>query len=235
MSLTEKQIYDLNNMNMASQNISLGDVLDNTTSKLPLTGSYVAILGDSENNSSFEEDGTLVFSGSATVWNDIFFPLVTAKQGKTDQPAFSDDEIAYLFPQNDKTHMMYIVAQFPHDMKVGSDLSPHVHWKQTQSGSVVYKMDYKWFPISGSVPSTWETYTMDKHAILYTSGSMHQLNYSQTYLSGSMLQTTGVGVSSIMLIKLYREDNTYTGDAVTYQFDVHYQIDTVGSRGLFTK
>lgn len=44
-----------------------------------------------------------------------------------------------------------------------------------------------------------------------------------------------IGVSSIMLIKLYRDDNTYTGNAVTYQFDIHYQKDTIGSRQEFIK
>jgi len=39
----------------------------------------------------------------------------------------------------------------------------------------------------------------------------------------------------MMLVKLYRDDNTYTGDALTFQFDIHYEIDTVGSRQEYVK
>lgn len=161
--------------------------------------------------------------------------MVTAKQGQTDKPAFSPTEVGYLFPENDTAEFMYIVAQFPHTMKVGSDLSPHVHWKQTQSGSVTFKMDYKWFPISGSVPSAFQTHVMNIPAVTYTSGSVHQLTYGSK-ISGSMLQTTTVGVSSIMLIKLYRDDNaTYSGNAVVYQMDIHFLKDSIGSRQEFIK
>lgn len=197
--------------------------------------SETASFGISPDYTAFEADGTMVLSGSATVWDDIFFPLVTAKQGQTDKPAFSTTEIAYLFPENDTAEFMYIIAQIPHTYMIGSDLSPHVHWKQTQSGSVTFKMDYKWFPISGSVPASFETHIMNTPAVTYTSGSMHQLTYG-TKISGSMLQTTSVGVSSMMLIKLYRDDNgTYPGNAVVYQFDLHYLKNSLGSRTEFVK
>jgi hypothetical protein len=218
---------------------NLGTISTQSASSVNITGGSLvteyARFGTIADNTIFEQDGTMVFSGSATVWDDIFFPLVTAKQGQVDKPAFDVNEVAYLFPQNDTTEFMYIVGQMPHSMKVGSSLSPHVHWKQTASGSPVYKMDYKWFPIGGSVPATWQTHTMSTTAAPYTSGSMHQLTYG-TLISGSMLQTTSVGVSSIMLIKLYRDTgDTYTGNAVTYQFDIHFLKDAVGSRTEFIK
>lgn len=97
------------------------------------------MIGTGDDYTYFESDGTMGMSGSATVWDDIFFPLVTAKQGQTDKPAFSVDEVAYLFPSNDTSASMLMVAQFPHSYKVGSDVNPHVHWKQTQSGSPVFK------------------------------------------------------------------------------------------------
>ena len=96
MGITTKQKYDLNNMNVAAQNVVLGDIIDNITTKVPTSGSIVAKFGDTVNYMAFESDGTLIMSGSATVWDDIFFPLVTAKQGQTDKPAFSTTEIGYL-------------------------------------------------------------------------------------------------------------------------------------------
>lgn len=217
----------------------LGSMAYQSASAVIITGGSIVVgnarFGNAEGSTYFESDGTMVFSGSATVWDDIFFPLVTAKQGQTDKPAFSPTEVAYLFPQNDTNEFMYIVGQLPHSMKVGSDLSPHVHWKQTQSGSPIFKMDYKWFPIGGSVPASWESHIMSTTAIPYTSGSIHQLSYG-TRISGSMLQSVSVGVSSIMLIKLYRDTgDDYNASAVVYQFDIHYEKDTLGSRQEFIK
>jgi len=217
----------------------LGTMAYQSASSVLITGGSIvaenARFGNSESSSYFESDGTLIFSGSATVWDDIFFPLVTAKQGQTDKPAFSPTEVAYLFPQDDTTEFMYIVGQLPHSMKVGSDLSPHVHWKQTQSGSPIFKMDYKWFPIGGSVPASWESHVMSTPAVPYTSGSVQQLSCGNR-ISGSALQSVSVGVSSIMLIKLYRDTgDDYNANAVVYQFDIHFEKDSLGSHSEFIK
>jgi hypothetical protein len=187
--------------------------------------SQSAIFGDTVNYTKFENDGTMIMSGSATVWDDLFFPLVAGKQGQTDKPAFDVTEIGFLYPSSDATQIIYISAQFPHSWKIGSTIHPHVHWKQTQSGSPVFKMDYKWFDIGGTVPSSFTTYTMNTREILYTSGSIMQLNYGSG-ISGSSI----VGISSMMLIKLYRDDNAYTGNCITYQFDIHIEKDSIGSK-----
>jgi len=194
---TTKQIYDLNNMNVAAQNIQLGTFL-----------------------SQYYE-----------VWDDIFFPLTLAKQGQTDKPPFSTTEVGYLYPSADATHIMYMQGQFPHAMRKGTIIDPHVHWKQTQSGSPVFKLDYKWFDIGAQVPANFTTYSMATRAFAFTSGSMHQINYNTTGISGSPI----TGVSSVMLMKLYRDDNAYAGDAVTYQFDIHFLKDSGGSINEFYK
>jgi hypothetical protein len=185
-----------------------------------------AKFGDTSNYTSFEADGTMVMTGSARVWDDIFAPLTTAKQGQTDKPPFTSTEIAYLFPQADTSAIMYIIIQFPHGYALGTDVEPHVHWKQTQSGSVVFKMNYKWFDIGGEIPAAFSNYVMAVPSIQYTSGNVHQLTSGSAHISGSSITS----ISSIMLVALYRDDNTYTGTAITYQFDIHYQKDTVGSR-----
>lgn len=235
MAITAKQKKDMNRMNVASQNIGLGDIVDGlntlstqSASAVNITGGVISGVkyGSEDSYTSFENDGTMVATGSATCWDDLFFPLTVAKQGQTDQPQFSATEIAYLFPQNDTSHIMYIIVQLPHDWEIGTEIHPHVHWKQNKSGSVIYKMDYKWFDLGKDIPSTFQTYVMDENAVEYTSGSIHQLNTGSALISGSHIES----VSSIMLLKLYRDDNTYIGDAITYQFDIHIKKDTIGSR-----
>ena len=188
-----------------------------------------AKFGDTVSYTSFEADGTMVMTGSATVWDDLFFPLTTAKQGQTDKPPFTSTEIAYLFPSADTSNIMYIIAQFPHSYKLGTDVQPHVHWKQTQSGSPVFKMNYKWFNIGDEVPSIYTPYIMSDRIITWTSGNIHQLSTGSANISGSSI----TNVSSIMLIELYRDDNAYTGDCITYQFDIHFLKNRIGSSTIY--
>lgn len=42
-------------------------------------------------------------------------------------------------------------------------------------------------------------------------------------------------VSSVMDIKIYRDDDIVTGDVLVKEFDIHYEINTPGSREEFTK
>lgn len=204
IKIDTKKEYDLNNSNVASQNIQLGTYLKEIDTKI---------------------------SGSSLVWDDLFFPLISAKQGQTDKPPYDYNEIAVLFPQNDTSNIMYMIAQFPHIWAVGTSVKPHVHWKQTQSGSVVFKIEYKLFDIGAPVPNTFNTFVMAQHKIPYTSGSMHQINAGSAVISCSSI----TNVSPLMLLKLYRDDDTYTGNAVTYHFDIHYQKDGFGSLNEFIK
>lgn len=221
-----------------SASLASGSITSTHITSSSFTGTVIsasAKFGTENDYTYFESDGTMVMSGSAIIWDDMLFPLVTAKQGQTDKPAFDTNEVAYLFPSNDTSASMLIVAQFPHSYKQGTNVDPHVHWKQTQSGSPVFKMAYKWFGIGAQIPETWAIHTMDQRVAPFTSGSLHQLNYGSNMISASMMAADGYGVSSIMLIKLYRDDNAYIGNAVTYQFDIHFQKDTIGSRSEYSK
>ena len=42
-------------------------------------------------------------------------------------------------------------------------------------------------------------------------------------------------VSSMMDIKLYRDDNVAIGDVLTKEFDIHYEIDSLGSKEEYVK
>ena len=244
MSISNDFRNKVNKMNRASQNIKLGTIVQNLLSVLPsldgATGQSAssiyltagsATFGSGADYSSFASDGTLTFSGSATIWEDLRFSLMQGKQGQTDQPAFSTTEVGYLYPSSDATQIIYIIGQFPHSMKMGSDIHPHIHWKQTQSGSPVFKMDYKWFNLGGAVPANFSTYVMSNRIVPFTSGSFHQLSTGSALISGSDINT----VSSMILMKIYRDDNAYTGTAVAYELDIHYLSDGLGSNTEFVK
>jgi hypothetical protein len=168
-------------------------------------------------------------AGAATYWDDLLMPLQQGKQGQTDQPAWDATNLGYLFPQNNATHILYLMCQIPHRWKEGTAIYPHVHWKQAANQTPVFKIDYKWTSLGGAVPGAWTTYTMSTKAATYTSGTIHQLSY------GAAIAGTGHTISSVMEIKLYRDDNAYTGNVLATSFDIHFESDLLGSRTEYTK
>ena len=174
-------------------------------------------------------DGTVLLDGEATAWDDLLMPLQSGKQGVLNKPDFDAVEGVYLFPQADATEIIYFNVQLPHRWKVGSVVYPHLHWHQAADQAPVFKVDYRWTDIGGTV-GAWQTYVMDQLVKTYTGGTIHQISNGTGGISGD-----GFGISSILQCKLYRDDNVYTGDVGATSFDVHIEIDSFGSNTEYAK
>ena len=170
-----------------------------------------------------------VFDGSSR-WDDYNVPLIIGKPTAGGRPDYDYINCGYLFPQNDKTEILIVRAQMPHRWRTGTTIYPHVHWRQKANQAAVFKIDYKWYSIGDLEPDNWSTYTMDIYTVAYTSGTLSQVSKGASGISG-----TGKYISSILIIKLYREDNVYTGDTLVDDFDIHYQIDSTGSQAEYIK
>lgn len=166
----------------------------------------------------------------SVVWDDLRFPATRVRQGATTKPDFDITELGLLFPQNDATEIAYIIGQFPHDRKNGSNIRPHIHFVQDSSDQPVFKIDYRWYKNGDAVPASWTTLTCDSFAFTYDSGSIMQI-CSFPEIDGSSIDS----VSSIVDIRIYRDDNVVSGDVLMKEFDIHYQIDQIGSRQEFVK
>jgi hypothetical protein len=162
-------------------------------------------------------------------WDDLRFPFTQTKQGSNLKPDFDYTNIGLLFPQNDATEIVYIIAQLPHDWKIGSSLSPHIHWVQSGATSPTWKMSYRWYSNGGTIPS-FTTVTAGACSFPYTSGSIAQICGFGS-ISGSSI----TGVSSIFEAKIYREDNVVSGDVLAKEFDIHYVKDSLGSYKEYVK
>ena len=198
-------------------------------------------LGGSTDYSEFEFDGTLVFNGNASTWEDIQVPgfsVITQGSADPDLEIFKDNTRAYAFDDNTEQEVFFTV-QLPHSMKQGSTIYPHVHFSTATGGSgtevVRWVLEYFWANIdqvySGATASTAAgTETIASNA--YT----HQVTKSFDSI------TPGAGtqdkISSILICRLYRDvdvANDFTGDVYFLQFDIHYEKNTTGSRLQFIK
>lgn len=189
-------------------------------------------IGNTEDYCKIDSSGTLTLGGSATAWDDLVMPLTSGKQGALAKPDFDYTNVGYSFPKNDATEILYLIAQMPHKWKLGGRIFPHVHWCQGISSRADYYIDYKWVNLAASTTAVFTTYAMLSTEMAWVSGStIHQLSTN----TAGILNTNITNVSSILLFKLYRNDDVYPGNALTYQFDLHYECDSLGSNTEYSK
>ncbi|MEI6850337.1 MAG: hypothetical protein WCK26_00025 [Candidatus Saccharibacteria bacterium] len=183
---------------------------------------------DGVNFSQFETDGTLVFDGNATVWDDLRFPATAINPaGAAIAMTFDPDQIGFISAATG-TQSIAIIGQMPHSWKVGSDIYPHIHWNPTttNTGSVLWRMEYKWTNINDTEPAGFTTVDVldpgDGIAL------KHQL------IGFGAISGAGKTLSSGLTIRISRiggdVTDTYTGNSLLKEFDIHYEIDTLGSR-----
>lgn len=163
-------------------------------------------------------------------WDDLRFPATRIRQGATQKPDFDTTNLGLIFPQDDDTEIAYIIAQMPHAWKLESALKPHIHYVQDEAQEPVFKIDYRWYKNGEDPTGSFTTITSNHFVFTYSSGSILQI------VSFPEIDATGIDtVSSILDIKLYRDDNIVSGDVLVKEFDIHYQIDSDGSRLEYAK
>jgi len=169
---------------------------------------------------------------SYLVWSDLRVPAHQGLQGPTSKPDYDFTNVGLLFDDS-ATESIYVLLQMPHDWKEGSNIKPHIHWIQSGSGNVVWELQYKWTNVNTLIAGAFTTLTASTPSYSWTSGNLHQITPFAS-LSG-----TGKTISSMLQIVLSRlggdGGDTYSGDALMFELDFHYQKDSLGSSQEYTK
>lgn len=209
-------------------------------------------LGSVAVNSSTEHPFEM--EGDATVFDDLRVPLESIKLGGVNDPdfkAFKDDgggpasTGVYAFAFDDSAEEeVFFSCQIPHDYKPESTIYPHVHWTPETTGAsgefAKWGLEYTWQSIGGIFGNT-TTITTDASSAstATTSGDASLTEFKHYVSSFSGITGTGQGISSMILCRLYRDaghsDDDLTDDAFLFEFDFHYERNTLGSRSEFTK
>ena len=187
---------------------------------------------DAGNYSEFRPDGTLVFEGEASVWNDISSSLIGKRlfdnQGTVDYDyennalLFSSDGL--ITNQDDRVGFS---IQLPHGaiLGAGQTLNFHLHWVQTDSTAREFTVRYRMQANGVATSTSWTTLIIDTSAVNvfpYVSGSLNQI----TPCGEIPLDTATI--SSIIEIQFTRSDSE--AGTISAKFaDYHYKSGKVGS------
>jgi hypothetical protein len=203
-------------------------------------------IGSATDHILVDGDGEMTFVGDATVWDDMrIVPSVFDVPGNTDpdvisyQPAGSGATFkVYGFAKGDEG---FFTIQFPHTYKVGSTLKAHVHWTPgprgvAESGNTVqWRLDYSIAPIGSNFPAS---------TTISLADACDGVNHKHQMTAEVDIPGVGVGtnVSAQMWGRIYRWNNasdTWAGIGanlpIFIEFDIHYEIDSVGSKTSSSK
>lgn len=233
-ALTEKGIYFWN-----------GTVWEKELSAGSSSTNYVKIAGD----------GTVTLNGSATTYTDLVVPVYSARNSSNSTPPFTLFSTPGFYTSeftsadNDATKELFFNVQMPHDYKEGSTIYPHIHWSTTVAlGTTrpVWKLEYQWVNLNDNYLSDFSSNVLTGYRIVQTGGGIESetlANLTDTRRSmitplGS-ISGTGKTISSMLLIRMTRlttdVNDAFTGGAFLLSFDIHYEIDSFGSSGEYTK
>ena len=205
-----------------------------STLSVPLSVTGGANIGDggSTNYSAFESDGTLVFVGNATTWEDINIDLSPLQSGGT-APGFSTYGGIRLrsWATGEEVDGSF---EIPHAYKLSSTMTFHIHFltnsvAPTGTDYVKWEVEY-WIVDNGGSVSGGVT-TIDTGDIAVTAAlTRYDANFTTTLSHAALGGQLGFKISRI----------TATGDAYTQEVGsltagVHFEMDMTGSRQITTK
>lgn len=179
--------------------------------------------------SEFEPDGTLIFSGDATVYRDFIMSVQNLRPGIS-PPTFDTFQdgiygIRFNDSVNDEVHGS---VEFQHDYVEGSDFEVHVHWSPTTTdvGNCRFGFEY-------SIANR-NTGTFGASTTIFINPTATGIINNHIYSSFGLISGVGLTIGAHIVFRFFREgDNvldTFTGNAFVHTIGIHYKCDTVGSR-----
>jgi len=194
--------------------------------------------GDNTNNSTFEADGTLMFNGNATVWDDIDFPIIIRTTG-ANIPTIATTQGNLTSPQwavND--FAVCEKKEIPHGAKIGaSTYQWHIHIEtggtNVDNRYIAFEIEWNWANKDAqfSTPAT-----ISSGDLLIPANTPANTHLSFNINSAFSLASQALGAH----IKPRLKRVTSTGTAPTTNpfcemLQIHFEMDTLGSRQITTK
>ena len=185
----------------------------------------------------FHATGENPFIAEDPVWDDLRFPASSVRVGSA-QPASEQayrGGIVLSFASN-ADNSIYFIAQMPHRWKEHSDIELHLHWTIPVSGAgggaenVKWDLTYSMSNIEGSFPvESTATVTRDVQ---------NDTANDHLYTEIVEIDMDGMTFSNCIIFSVTRDvsvANDYASAAYLVEADIHYMVDSLGSKQKLVK
>lgn len=172
-------------------------------------------------------------------WDDLRFPAQAINPPGADRDPDVENTTGLLLFDDNRIEVVAGVAQLPHAWLAGSALRPHVHWQKTTSegGDIGWRLEYE-VVNNGDVAAMDYPNVLEAFTPIATTPDDNTANRVLISSFGE-IDMTDKTLSCLLLWKLSRlggeVGDTYGTDARLIEFDIHYQIDALGSATEFSK
>lgn len=222
-----------------------GVEIDTDLSKIKLTGNTEITGSLNVSNTSgsvnISEHGILL-SGSATMFDDLTADITRAKTVGT-HVTFNDTEDTLDFSNlSSLSDYAVQIFQIKHGWKVGSVVYPHIHFFQTEDLLPNLLLEYRW-QINGEVKTdSWTRLPFNGAAFPFPPGpvTLNQIMYTPP-----LTPPIGSELSDVIQTRIIRDmsnasglftsPDNYTGNVSVTSFDIHIELDTLGSNLQYIK
>ncbi len=170
---------------------------------------------------------------SDTYWEDLRFPAQGINPlGQASDPDLDLADGCLLF-DSAATETITGQAQISHRWKEGTSIYPHIHWSptSTNTGNVYWRLEYMVASVNSVFSGSFTTLNVLAAGVGVT-------NTHQVIGFGAIPMTDNL-ISSIIKWKVSRiggdGTDTYTADAKFLEFDIHFEVNSPGSREEYIK
>jgi hypothetical protein len=191
-------------------------------------------------------------NGGATTYTDLVVPPYAARNSSSATPVWTEflEKTTgslgfYTFAYSnadldeDKEEIFFNI-QLPHDYKQGSDIFPHVHWSAKAApgtNRVLWKFEYQWVNHTGTFSNTTKS-TLTGYTLAGTAGRSVAA-YEHVITPLGFIAGTDKTISSMLVCRLSRmtkdSNDNFANNAFLISFDVHFEIDSFGSKDEYVK
>ena len=193
--------------------------------------------GNNLGSAVFDINGTLKLYGTATVFTDLYTPIISAKLAGVNDPDFTDfngiGTYAYEFQNNvvATEDEVFLTFQMPHSYKLNSQFKPHIHWSPDSSNTGNSRFQLNCSKADINSQFTQITFRFDANSTTNKFGT-HQI-------SDSNITTSCTNISCIMQCRLWRNssatEDDYASGTYLHAIDFHIEMDTLGSDAEYVK
>jgi len=195
---------------------------------------------DTGNYTQFDSTGHQTMTAAAKPWRDELGDVTRTKSQGTGV-AISETESSANFTGTAKTDdYLYTNMQLNHDKDLSAELYPHIHYWQTSAVTPNWLVQHRWQVNGGIKDTTWTDMAATTQAYTYTAGILNQIA-----VFSSIVPPAGTAISDIAQFRVLRDTaNSSTlfagADPVSNtismtSFDIHFQINSLGSTDEYTK
>lgn len=200
-----------------------------------------AILGSTDHNTMFDSSGHQTMEGNARPWRDELGDAISLQQtGPGISRNAAEATVDYSTVAN-LADYLYTNVQLNHDKDLTANIYPHIHYIQNSSNVPNFLLRYRWQVDGGTWSTSWNNIICNNTAHAYTAGStIHQIAYTT-----SISAPVNAHLSDIVQFRVIRDTTNatalftgidpYTETVSISAFDVHFQINSLGSDNEFTK